>query len=140
MKKILLDTNAYTRLLRGDRQILQALGDADNIFVPVIVLGELLAGFRGGTKETSNRKLLEQFLMKPRVEVALINKDTAEIFGEIKYSLVKAGTPLPINDIWIACIALEAGAVVISYDDHFLKIPKVRVWARLAARQAPLDN
>lgn len=140
MKKILLDTNAYTKLLLGDEQILQALGNADSIFMPVIVIGELLAGFRGGTKETRNRKLLDQFLMKPRVEVAPVDKDTAEIFGDIKYSLARAGTPLPINDIWIASCAIETGAVVISYDDHFLKIPKVRVWGRLAARQAPLDN
>ncbi|HCB23336.1 twitching motility protein PilT [Candidatus Daviesbacteria bacterium RIFCSPLOWO2_01_FULL_38_10] len=133
MKKIILDTNAYTGLLRGDEQILKELGNADNIFVPVIVIGELLAGFQGGTKETKNRQLLEQFLMKPRVEVVPIDKETAEIFGEIKYALVKAGTPLPVNDIWIACCALEAGAVIVSYDDHFLKIPQVRTWA-------PLDN
>lgn len=131
MKKVILDTNAYTKLLLGDEQILQALGNADSIFMPVIVLGELFAGFRGGTKETKNRQLLEQFLMKPRVEITPVSKDTAEIFGEIKYSLMRAGTPLPINDIWIAACAIESGAVIISYDDHFLKIPKVRVWDRV---------
>lgn len=128
MKKIILDTNAYTKLLLGDEQILQALGNADSIFMPVIVLGELFAGFRGGAKEKSNRELLEQFLMKPRVEIVAIDKDTAEIFGEIKYNLTRAGTPLPINDIWIAACAIEVGAIIISYDDHFLKIPKVRLW------------
>ena len=128
MKKVLLDTNAYTKLLRGDEKILQVLGNADSIFIPVIALGELFAGFRGGTKEAKNRKLLGQFLMKPGVEVVPIGKDTAEIFGEIKYSLTAAGTPLPINDIWIASCAIEVGAVIITYDDHFLKIPKVRIW------------
>lgn len=128
MKKILLDTNAYTKLLRGDKQVLEVLGNADSIFMPVVVLGELLAGFRGGTKETKNRKLLDGFLMKPRVEVVPISQDTAEIFAEIKYGLTRAGTPLPINDIWIAACAIEVGAVIVSYDDHFLKIPKVRIW------------
>ena len=128
MKKVLLDTNAYTKLLRGDEKILQVLGNADSIFIPVIALGELFACFRGGTKEAKNRKLLGQFLMKPGVEVVPIGKDTAEIFGEIKYSLTAAGTPLPINDIWIASCAIEVGAVIITYDDHFLKIPKVRIW------------
>ena len=128
MKKIILDTNAYTKLLLGDEQILQALGNADSIFVPVIVLGELFTGFRGGTKEKNNRQILEQFLMKPQVEIVPIGKDTAEIFSEIKYALRRAGTPLPINDIWIAACAIEVGAIIISYDNHFLKIPKVRLW------------
>lgn len=129
MNKILLDTNAYTSLLRGDEKILEVLGEADSIFMPVVVIGELLAGFRGGSKEATNRKLLDQFLMKPRVEVVPISQDTAEIFAEIKYDLTKAGTPLPVNDVWIAACAVEAGAVIISFDDHFLKISKIRVWS-----------
>jgi tRNA(fMet)-specific endonuclease VapC len=45
MRKIVLDTNAYTRLLLGDEGILDALAKADIVWVPVFVLGELYAGF-----------------------------------------------------------------------------------------------
>lgn len=131
MRKILLDTNVYTKLLLGDEDVLSELGNADSIFIPAVVLGELFAGFRGGTKESRNNTLLEQFLAKPSVEIVLIGKETAEIFGEIKHSLVRSGTPLPINDIWIAACAVEVGAVIITYDEHFLKIPQVRVWEKL---------
>lgn len=131
MRKVLLDTNGYTKLLLGDKAILEALGNADKIFVSVVVLGELFAGFRGGTKESKNKNLLEQFLAKPQVEVVPIGKETAEIFGEVKYTLQRRGTPLPINDIWIASCAIEVGAVIITYDDHFLKIPEVRIWDRV---------
>lgn len=128
MKKILLDTNAYTRLLLGDRAVLEEIGKSDKVYIPTVVLGELFAGFKGGMKEVNNKKLLEQFLAKPQVEILPISKETAEVFGEIKYDLIRAGTPLPINDVWIACCAVEVGATVITYDKHFSKISKVRVW------------
>lgn len=128
MRKILLDTNAYTKLLLGDQAVLEALGRADKVFIPTVVLGELFAGFKGGIRETRNKKLLDQFLSKPQVEILPVSKETAEVFGEIKYNLIRAGTPLPINDVWIACAAVEAGAIIITYDEHFRKISQVRIW------------
>lgn len=131
MRKVILDTNAYTKLLLGEKAVLEELGKADRVFMPTVVLGELFAGFRGGIKEARNKKLLEQFLGKPQVEIIPISRETAEIFGEIKYSLLRAGTPLPINDVWIASCAIEAGAVILTYDKHFLKIPEIRIWDRM---------
>lgn len=131
MRKVLLDTNVYTKLLLGEKAVLEELGKADRVFMSVVVLGELFAGFKGGSKETRNKKLLEQFLGKPQVEIIPISKETAEIFGEIKYNLLRTGIPLPINDVWIASCAIEVGAVILTYDEHFLKIPKVRIWDRM---------
>ena len=128
MRKILLDTNGYIKLLLGDEAVLEELGNANQIYLPAIVLGELFAGFKGGNREQENRKLLEKFLNKSGVVIAFVNKETAEIFGEVKYNLLKIGTPLPINDVWIASCALEVGAVVITYDRHFLKVPGLRIW------------
>lgn len=131
MRKILLDTNAYTRLLSGDELILEELGRADKIFIPVIVLGELFAGFKGGRKESENKKILEKFLAKARVEMTVVNRETAEIFGEVKHTLSRAGTPIPINDVWISACSIETGSLLITYDTHFLKIPGLRVWSTI---------
>ncbi len=131
MKKILLDTNAYTKLLLGDEIILNALAKADKIYISTISLGELFAGFKEGIKEKENKKLLEKFLGKPQVEVIDVDKETAEIFGEIKYKLIKIGKPLPINDVWIAACAIEEGAVIVTYDKHFISVPGARVWDSL---------
>src|SRR5690554_2481699 len=121
MKKSLLDTNAYTRLLTGDEKVLIALGKAETTFISVIVIGELLSGFRGGTKETKNKDLLERFLQKPTVKILNITTETAEIFSELYDGLKKAGTPLPVNDIWLAATGVETGSVLITYDEHFKK-------------------
>lgn len=128
MTKILLDTNAYTRFLAGEEMLIDEIATADVIFFSVIVLGELSAGFKLGSKEKENRKNLETFLGKVAVEVVNVSQETAEIYGQIYTALKKAGTPIPTNDIWIAAQAIEAGAKLISFDTHFSKIPAVRIW------------
>ena len=129
MKKILLDTNAYSALLKGDGKILDAIGEADIVFVSVIVLGELYAGFCGGVKEAENKRTLNDFLSKPTVRILSVSKETAEIFGVVKQQMKSAGTPVPINDIWIAAHAIENGSRVVSYDRHFKQIPGVLYWS-----------
>lgn len=131
MNKILLDTNAYSHYLVGDEKVLNALANAEITYMSVFVLGELYAGFRGGNKEAQNIQQLRRFLQISNVSILDAVEETAEIFGEIKDSLKKAGTPLPINDIWIASHAIETGSVIISYDDHFKKIPNLRIWDQL---------
>ena len=55
-----------------------------------------------------------------------------KIFGKLKNDLKLAGTPLPINDVWIASHAMETGSVIVTYDRHFFRIPGVRVWQGLS--------
>lgn len=128
MKKILLDTNAYARYLTGDETIFTSLGQADAVYMSIFVLGELYAGFKGGSKEVENIEILSQFLSKPTVSVLKATQETAEIFGMVKDNLKKAGTPLPINDVWIASHTIETGSTVITYDRHFKKIAGLRIW------------
>ncbi|MGD8765563.1 MAG: type II toxin-antitoxin system VapC family toxin [Desulfobacteraceae bacterium] len=131
MKKIILDTNAYTRLLTGDENVLDAVASADVVFMSIFVLGELHAGFVGGSKELKNRDVLKRFLLKASVKILNATYETAEVFGSIKNSLTQAGTPLPINDVWIAAHGIETGSIVITYDAHFSKVPGLRLWERL---------
>jgi len=128
MSRILLDTNAYIRLLAGDARVLDALAGAERIYMSVFVLGELCAGFREGGKNRENTLRLDRFLQKPAVEILDATRDTADCFGLVKASLRKAGTPIPFNDVWIAAQALETGAVLVTFDDHFKVVPGLRIW------------
>lgn len=128
MKKVLLDTNAYASFLAGDRAVLDVLAQAEIVYMSTIVLGELYAGFRGGKKESDNKERLDVFLKKSTVHALNITQETAVLFGEIKDRLKKAGTPIPINDVWIAAHAVETGAVLITYDAHFSKVHGLRLW------------
>lgn len=128
MRKILLDTNAYIGYLRGDEQVLAYLGQAEFVYMSVLVMGELYSGFRAGKKEKENKQILERFLMKSTVSVLEASKETAEIFGLIRDSLKKSGHPIPVNDVWIGAHALETGSVLLTYDRHFAVIPGLRLW------------
>ena len=128
MKRILLDTNAYARFFGGDEEVLGVLGEAETVYLSAIVVGELFAGFRGGSKFRENRIQLSRFLQKPTVRELEVTTETAEVFGQVKDTLKRAGTPLPMNDVWIAAQAIETGSVIVTYDEHFNKVPGLRIW------------
>jgi tRNA(fMet)-specific endonuclease VapC len=95
------------------------------------MLGELYAGFAGGSRERENKAFLQRFLLKPPVKILNATSETAEVFGLVKSNLKKAGTPLPINDVWIAAHAIETGSVVVTYDAHFTVVSGLRLWDRV---------
>ena len=97
----------------------KALEYADLVYLSVFVLAELYVGFKGGSKEKQNRDLLTRFVSRPTVRIVSATQETAEVFAEIKHSLKRAGTPLPLNDVWIAAHALETGSVLATFDSHF---------------------
>ena len=40
----------------------------------------------------------------------------------------QAGTPLPMNDVWIAAHCLQLGATIVTLDGHFSTVPGLRIW------------
>lgn len=128
MRRILLDTNAYSALMAGNVDVLDALADADAVLMSAVVLGELFAGFKGGAKEEWNRDLLREFMLRPTVQVVDVTMATAEIFGLVKDRLKQAGKQIPINDVWIAAHAVETGSWLVTFDRHFADVSGVMVW------------
>ena len=131
MKKIMLDTNTYARYILGDPAVLTQIIEADTIYLSSIVIGELIAGFLGGSQINKNRDNLNMFISKSTVQVLQVGVETSEIYAELKNGLKRMGTPIPTNDIWIAACAIENGAKLITYDKHFLHIQGLRLWEEL---------
>jgi len=125
MIRVMLDTSAYSAFARGHDQIKGALQEADEIWVSAVVLGELRAGFRCGTRRAENERDLSRFLSSPRVAVADVVEETAVRYAEILAFLREAGTPVPTNDIWIAAGAMEHGLRLVTTDAHYRKMPQV---------------
>ncbi len=55
-----------------------------------------------------------------------------DVLGEadVKDALRRQGTPLPINDVWIAAHAMEVGATLVTFDAHFDAVKGLRLWPR----------
>ncbi|MDA8411754.1 MAG: type II toxin-antitoxin system VapC family toxin [Treponema sp.] len=117
--QVLMDTNAYVALLNGDRKVAEILGQSEAVLLSPVVIGELLDGFRGGSRESENRAFFERFREKPRTMPVPITDATAEWYAEVKRILRAKGRPIPTSDLWIAASCMEHGARLLSYDSHF---------------------
>ena len=120
---LLLDTCAYSELLRGDQSILDVMQRAKSVALPSIAIGELLSGFRAGSRRAENMAKLNQFLSRPSVRVLNVTHETAVRYAEVDFYLRTKGRPIPRNDVWIAATAIEHGLQLVTLDVHFREIP-----------------
>lgn len=117
--KRLLDTNAYVALKKGHTGVADLVRSSTELVFSVVVIGELMFGFRHGTRMENNLRDLEGLLASPRVTVVDVTRTTADRFGRIATALRKARTPIPSNDVWIAAHAFETGSELVTLDRHF---------------------
>ncbi|MCK5523094.1 MAG: type II toxin-antitoxin system VapC family toxin [Thiomargarita sp.] len=120
--EILIDTNAYVELKRGNQQTLEILRYAQTIGINNVVLGELLAGFSVGNQEPKNQRELSQFLETSRVKLLTSDEVTAKYYAMIYKQLRNKGKPIPTNDMWIAATAMQYHFTLLTYDKHFTNI------------------
>ncbi|MBI4130286.1 hypothetical protein HY468_03155 [Candidatus Roizmanbacteria bacterium] len=87
MKKLPLDTSAYSHLLKGDTDIQKQIERTPHVYISSIVIGELLAAFKNGSQEINNRQILKKFIAQPNILVVSVNFDVAEVYAELTYAL-----------------------------------------------------
>lgn len=115
---VLIDTNAYTAFKKGEKDAIDIILGMSQLFINVIVIGELLGGFAVGNRGLENKRELALFLRLPKVKVLGISDETTKYYAAIYKQLRAKGRPIPTNDIWIAATAQEFKIPVFSYDKH----------------------
>lgn len=123
--RIALDTNRYADLGRGDPHAIEVVSAADEIYVPLIVVAELRAGFAYGSKRDANERILTRFLNTAGVSVLLPDEQTTHVYADVYAGLRKRGTPIPTNGIWIAALVLQHDLVLFARDADFDHIPRL---------------
>ena len=123
--KLALDTNRYTDLCRGEPPVIETVEQADAVWLPFIVVGELRAGFAVGTQGPRNEAVLQRFLLKPGVGILYADGQTTHHYASIYRQLRKQGTPIPTNDMWIAALVLQHSLVLCARDAHFDALPQL---------------
>ena len=121
--RVVLDTSAYSKFQLRHAGIIEALSAAKVILIPVIVLGELEAGFELGRRAPANRQALADFLDDPAVRILDLTAAAAGCYARIFARLRSAGTPISTNDMWIAAATMECGGHLLSFDRDFERIP-----------------
>jgi predicted nucleic acid-binding protein len=120
--RLVLDTSAYSHFRAGHPQVLDLLARAAGVVIPATVIGELEAAFQIGRRERENRVALAEFLGEPFVTVWPTTTVVARHYGRLFAELRRAGTPIPVNDVWIAAACADCAGHLVTFDRDFERI------------------
>jgi len=114
---MILDTNALSAAADDDPGVVAVLSRAEQMVLPVIVLGE----YRHGIAQSRNRASYENWLagLLHDCMVLDIQEPTTHHYAEITLELKRKGKPIPTNDIWIAALCRQHSLPLLSRDRHF---------------------
>lgn len=121
---MILDTNAFSAFADADEALLSVLDGTEELFLPVIVLGEYRYGISSSRYRTRYQQWLARDLQLFRV-LEIVESTTVH-YATIRSLLKTQGTPIPANDCWIASLAKEYRLPVVSRDMHFDWVKGIR--------------
>lgn len=127
MSRILLDTSAYSAYMGGHPELQEPVRRATGVHLNAVVVGELLAAFKKGSRTRKNEERLRRFVAVSRVRIMNVDDGTAVRYAAIKDNLRREGTPIPTNDLWIAATAFQYGLRLQTLDAYFLRVPQIIV-------------
>jgi tRNA(fMet)-specific endonuclease VapC len=123
--RLALDTNRYVDLCKGLEPTVGLVAAADEVLLPFVVVAELRAGFALGKRSAENERVLRRFLAKPGVAILYADEQTTHHYAALFRQLRRQGTPIPINDVWIAALVLQHSLTLHHRDRHFDSIPQI---------------
>src|SRR5688572_12057466 len=119
-----LDTSIAIACLNAKPEALRHLAATGPIALPLVVVGELLFGAMKSGRSEKNLVAYTAF-----IDAAVIletDRGVANRYAELKFTLSKAGRPIPENDIWIAATCLHFDLTLVTADAHFAECPNLR--------------
>ena len=114
---MILDTNALSAAADNDTAVAAILARAEELAIPVIVLGE----YRHGIALSRNRTSYENWLsgLLNDCMVLDVTEPTTHYYAEISLELKRKGRPIPTNDLWIAALCRQHSLPLLSQDRNF---------------------
>jgi predicted nucleic acid-binding protein len=123
--RVAIDSNRYTDFRVGKPEVIDFLARVAEIYLPLIVIAELRAGFAHGTRRAENERLLAKFFSQDGVHIACPNEQTTYFYADLYSDLRRRGTPVPTNDLWIAALTIQHNLVLFDRDSDFDRIPQL---------------
>ncbi len=121
--RYLLDTTIVIALFANEQNIQRQLGEAGEVFISNVVLGELYYGAEKSTRVISNLERIND--LASTSNVIGCDLGTARQYGTIKNQLRLMGRPIPENDIWIAAQSVQNRLTLVARDAHFDEIEAI---------------
>lgn len=128
----LLDSDHISFLQRGHPVVqarLRATRGGDRVGTTVVNVGELLLGVYLLPDSRRRRDMLAfyQRTVNEMPFVLPVTSNAANRYAAIAADLRSRGRMIPSNDIWIAAVAIEHSATLVTNDDHYRRIELLRL-------------
>ena len=128
MNAAVVDTNVLITFLERGSRVADVLGRFDKLLVPAAVDAEFRAGLDLATRTGRRRvQVLDDFLGESSVAFVSADRDVSIKYAMLYRVLKRQGTPIPVNDIWIAASALVLNVPLCTFDQHFRNVPLLEV-------------
>lgn len=121
---MILDTNAVSALFAGDPSLGEILAAEEQHHLPVIVIGEYRYGLMQSRYRDRLGELLDS-LVRQSIVLPVI-EETTDHYARVREELRRKARLIPENDVWIAALARQYDQLVVSRDDHFDGIARLR--------------
>jgi len=122
----LLDSNAFSDLMRKDRRVeahLAALGPNDKVVICSIVRGEILYGLARLPQGRRRDDLAKQAApLFASIVCQPVPESAGDAYANIKRTREQQGLRLDENDLWIAATASTLGATLVTRDSDFSSV------------------
>jgi tRNA(fMet)-specific endonuclease VapC len=126
-----LDTNAVSALMKGTAAVVERLAAAApaDVAVPQPVLAEIAFGIERLPRSKRRAALQSRFdLISAELPRAEWTDLVCQMFGRIKATLKRRGTPIEDFDAAIAAHALALDATLVTANvDHMIRIPGLHI-------------
>ena len=128
----LLDTDSYTFLAEEDPNVMahiHTLSAQDQVHISFATVGEWEYGYYNTLNPQTRSKIraIGDKAFDFLTSVIQSSQDINMIYGQIRADLRRAGTMIPLNDVWIAATALAIGATLVTHDGHFKHVANLAV-------------
>lgn len=123
--KIIADTHSLFWYFIADKKLSKSakemIDNAENIFVPTVVLAELLYLFNKKNKQTQFSSILTEFKENPKYIVVSLDLGIFE-------TMIGFSNSLEIHDAAIVATAIVLGVPFLTKDETIRKVYKNTIW------------
>lgn len=127
MIRYMLDTNTVSHLVKRREAVVHRLAQVpvSAVCVSAITAGELQFGLEKLGLSRQRREAVREFLL--RADILPWTAATAEMYGEVRASMERRGALLGSLDMLIAAHALSVGAILVTSDRAFSRVPDLTI-------------
>ena len=124
----MLDTSTASYIIKNNipavrRRLVRV--PMEQIAISAVTEGELRFGVARRPDATRLQSIVEEFLL--HVTILPWDSDAAQQYGQLRATLERDGQPMGNLDTMIGAHAMAAGAVLVTHDQAFSRVKKLKV-------------